>query len=176
MDTNREDRHRQPAGTAVTGPLAPYADGWRQELARRGFAPHSITAHAQLIAHLSGWMVATGQGTAALIDEAVVQDYLRARREAGYRNRTTGRAVAPFVEYLRGLHAVPEPVSPVPAEPVVVLLEEFGTFLVNERGLATVSVRHYQRCARLFLDELGSAPLDAALEDLSAGTVTTRSW
>ena len=50
-------RRGEPARTVVTGPLAPYAEGWRAELAARGFARHSVLAHAQLMAHLSGWMI-----------------------------------------------------------------------------------------------------------------------
>jgi hypothetical protein len=80
----------QPIRTLVVGPLEPYVDSWRRELAERGYAPHSITAHAQLMAHLSGWLVATGRSIEALTDE-VIEEYLRARRTAGYQNRTTAR-------------------------------------------------------------------------------------
>ena len=59
------------ARTVVTGPLAPYAAGWRAELAARGFAPHSITAHAQLMAQMSGWRAATGRSGDALTDEVI---------------------------------------------------------------------------------------------------------
>ena len=90
-----------PARTVVAGPLAPYARGWRSELAARGFAPHSLTAHAQLMAHLSGWLVATGRGVDALTDE-VIQEYALARCVAGYRYCTAARAVSPLLGYLRG--------------------------------------------------------------------------
>lgn len=79
MDTHGEVRRDQFGKTAVPAPLAPFADGWREELARRGFPPHSITAHAQLVAHLSGWMVTTGRVPADLTDDAA-QEYLRAGR------------------------------------------------------------------------------------------------
>ena len=95
MDTGpMGPRRGEPARTVVTGPLAPYARGWRAELAARGYAPHSVTAHAQLMAHLSGWLAATGHGVDALTDE-VVREYALARRAAGYQNRATERAVAP---------------------------------------------------------------------------------
>src|SRR6266404_2986654 len=72
MDTGRIGPHRgEPARTVVTGPLAPYARGWRAELAARGYAPHSITAHAQLMAHVSGWLAVTGRGVDAMTDEVV---------------------------------------------------------------------------------------------------------
>jgi hypothetical protein len=108
------------ARTVVTGPLAPYAAGWRAELAARGFAPHSITAHAQLTAQLSGWLADTNQGLDALSDE-VVEEYLRARGAAGYRSRTTVRAMAPLLGYLRGLRIVPQSVAALPVTPIEVL-------------------------------------------------------
>jgi site-specific recombinase XerD len=89
----------------VTGPLAPYAEGWRAELASRGFARHSVLAHAQLMAHLSGWLAATGRGVDALTGE-VVREYALDRRAAGSQNRTAERALAPLLGYLRGLRAV----------------------------------------------------------------------
>ena len=116
MDTGRIGPHRgKPARTVVTGPLAPYARGWRAELAARGYAPHSVTAHAQLMAHLSGWLAATGRGIDAMTDE-VVREYSLARRAAGYQNRATERAVAPLRGYLcwlrRAAARLPAPSTP----------------------------------------------------------------
>ena len=107
MDTGRIGPHRgEPARTVVTGPLAPYARGWRAELAARGYAPHSITAHAQLMAHVSGWLAATGRGVDAMTDE-VVREYCLARRAAGYQNRTTERAAYSVDAQLRWRDANP---------------------------------------------------------------------
>ena len=140
MDTGlMGPRRDEPARTVVTGPLAPYARGWRAELAARGYAPHSITAHAQLMAHLSGWLTATGRGVEALTGE-VVREYALARREAGYQNRTTERAVAPLLGYLRGLRAAPPPAVPVPSTPAEVVAGEFCDYLASERGLAAGTV------------------------------------
>src|SRR6266852_3153878 len=58
MESSQRAGH--PSRIQVSGPLAPYAEGWRAELAARGFARHSVLAHAQLVAHLSGWMMAAG--------------------------------------------------------------------------------------------------------------------
>ena len=54
------------------------------------------------MAHLSGWLAATGRGVDALTGE-VVREYALARRAAGYQNRAPGRAVAPLLGYRRGL-------------------------------------------------------------------------
>jgi len=172
MDTGlMGPRRDEPARTVVTGPLAPYARGWRAELAARGYAPHSITAHAQLMAHLSGWLTATGRGVEALTGE-VVREYALARREAGYQNRTTERAVAPLLEYLRGLRAAPPPAVPVPSTPAEVVAGEFCDYLASERGLTAGTVHHHRRFALLFLTELGISG-EADLAGLTAAAVTS---
>jgi integrase/recombinase XerD len=171
METGQGSRSgHQPMRTLVVGPLASYADGWRRELAGRGYASHSITAHAQLMAHLSGWLAATGRGVDALTD-AVVEEYVRARRAAGYQSRTTVRGVAPLVGYLRDLQVAPQPVASLPATPIEALLAEFCDYLTNERGLVPATVHHHRRFARLFLTELGTTA-EAQLASLGAAAVT----
>jgi len=172
MDTGPVGPGRgEPARTVVTGPLAPYARGWRAELAARGYAPHSVTAHAQLMAHLSGWLAATGRGIDALTGE-VVREYALARRAAGYQNRATERAVAPLLGYLRGLRAVPPLAVPVPSTPAEVVVGEFCAYLASERGLAAGTVHHHRRFACLFLAELGITG-EAELAGLTAAAVTS---
>lgn len=172
METGQGSRSGQlPLRTVVVGPLAPYAEGWRRELAARGYAPHSITAHVQLMAHLSGWLAATSRDGDALT-EAVIEEYLRARRAAGYQSRTTARGLAPLVGYLRDLRVVPRPVVPLPATPMEALIVEFGDYLTQERGLVPGSVHHHRRFARLFLTELGVTS-EAELAGLTAADVTS---
>jgi len=172
MDTGPVGPGRgEPARTVVTGPLAPYARGWRAELAARGYAPHSVTAHAQLMAHLSGWLAATGRGIDALTGE-VAREYALARRAAGYQNRATERAVAPLLGYLRGLRAVPPLAVPVPSTPAEVVVGEFCAYLASERGLAAGTVHHHRRFACLFLAELGITG-EAELAGLTAAAVTS---
>ena len=88
-----------PARLQVSGPLAPYAEGWRAELAARGFARHSVRAHAQLMAHLSRWMADARIPASALTDE-VISGYLAARRAGGYQARTGSRVLLPLLGYL----------------------------------------------------------------------------
>jgi integrase/recombinase XerD len=156
----------RPAGYAARG-----ARGWRAELAARGYAPHSVTAHAQLMAHLSGWLAATGRGVDALTGE-VVREYAHARRAAGYQNRTTERAVAPLLGYLRGLRAAPPLAAPVPSTPAEVVVGEVCDYLASEQGLAAGTVHHHRRFAWLFLTELGIIG-EADLVGLTAAAVTS---
>ena len=48
----------KPSCVRVHGPLAPHADGFREELAHQGYTPHSASYHLQLMAHVSRWLVA----------------------------------------------------------------------------------------------------------------------
>ena len=154
----------------MSGPLAPYADGFRDDLGGRGYAARSIGGQMRLVAHLSAWLAGQELLVGGLTAE-VVADFLRVRREAGHRAGVSGRAVAPLLGYLRGLGVVAQPGRRVPESAVEVLLEEFRRYLVEERGLAVASVRAYLRYAELFLAGL-PAPLDAALAQLPAGQVT----
>jgi integrase/recombinase XerD len=156
--------------TVVSGPLAPYADGFRDDLGGRGYAARSIGGQMRLVAHLSAWLAGQELPVGGLTAE-VVADFLRVRREAGHRAGVSGRAVAPLLGYLRGLGVVAQPGRRVPETAVEVLLEEFRRYLVEERGLAVASVRAYLRYAELFLAGL-PAPLDAVLAQLPAGQVT----
>jgi site-specific recombinase XerD len=157
-------RAGHPSRIQVSGPLAPYAEGWRAELAARGFARHSVLAHAQLMAHLSGWMLAAGHNAGSLTGE-VISGYLEARQAAGYRARSGGRALVPLLGYLRGLGVVPQPAA-MPATPAEALLAEFSGYLAGERGLAAVTVHRYLRFARVLI-----TGLDIAAEaDLAAMT------
>ena len=163
-------RAGHPSRTTVTGPLAPYADGFREDLGGQGYAQHSIGGQMRLMAHLSTWLDTQDLPVGGLTGE-LIDGYLRVRRGAGHRSGITGRAVAPLLGYLRGLRVVAEAEPRVPATPVEVLLEQFRSYLVEERGLAAASVRAYQRYGGMFLAEL-AAPLGAALAQLSAGQVT----
>ncbi len=163
-------RAGHPSRTVVIGPLAPYADGFRDDLGGRGYAARSIGGQMCLVAHLSAWLAGRQLPVGGLSAE-VAADFLRVRRAAGHRSGVTSRAVAPLLGYLRGLGVVAQPGRRVPETAVEALLEQFRRYLVEERGLAAASVRAYLRYGELFLTELG-APLDAAVAELPAGQVT----
>lgn len=156
--------------TVVSGPLAPYADGFRDDLGGWGYAARSIGGQMRLVAHLSTWLEDQALPVAEMTGQ-VVDSFLRARREAGHASGVTARAVAPLLRYLRGLGVLPQPGQRVPETAVEVLLEQFRRYLVEERGLATTSVRAYLRYGELFLAQLPAA-LQVAVAELAAGQVT----
>jgi integrase/recombinase XerD len=167
-----ESRQRagHPSRTQIRGPLAAYADGFREHLAARGYHPQVIGRQVRLMADLSSWLEGRGSSGDGLAP-VVVEEYLRARRAAGHRELVSALAVAPVLGYLRGLGAAPAAAAPSPRTPVDRLLAEFARYLAGERGLSPASVNSYLRHARPFLASL-SAPLSTALAELSAAQVT----
>ena len=152
----------------VRGPLAPYAEGFREELLGQGYSWGSAAHQVHLMAHVSRWLEAQGRGPAAL-DERFTGQFVAARRADGYAALRSARALAPLLGYLRGLGVAPPPRVPVPQTPADRLAMRFGEYLVRERGLAGESVRSYTGAARRFLAE---AAFGDGAEGLTAADVT----
>ena len=159
-----------PSRVRVTGPLEPYASGFRQELAGQGYTPNAASNQLQLMAHTSRWLVSRELGAGELTP-ARVEEFLAARRAEGYTLWLSTKAMAPVMTYLRGLGAVPTPAPVDPATPAEGLLELYRAYLVQERGLAAGTVTSYLHVARIFL--FARSPVgDLDLDQLSAGEVT----
>jgi len=133
----------------VEGPLGPYADRFRVELGERGYRPSAAAGQLQLMAHLSRWLVE--QDLAGVdLTPAVTEEFLQARRSAGYGQWLSIRGLAPLLGYLRDVGLAPAEVPIAPTSPEEVLLGCYLTYLVAERGLAASTVRNYLEVARLF--------------------------
>jgi len=152
----------------VRGPLAPYAEGFREELLGQGYSWGSAAHQIHLMAHVSRWLEARGLGPAAL-DERLTGEFLAARRAGGYAALRSARALAPLLGYLRGLGVAPPPWMPVPQTPADRLAMRFGEYLARERGLAGESIRSYTGVARRFL---AGAAFGDGTEGLTAADVT----
>ena len=78
-----------------------------------------------------------------------------------------------MLTHLRRIGVVPspEPVVQDTSADVAWLVEEYRWFLINERGLAEVSIRRYLPTVRVFLAGLPS-PVEAGLRRLSAAQVS----
>jgi integrase/recombinase XerD len=157
-------------GVRMTGPLAPHAAGLAGELARLGFTEMSARAQVGLAAHLSRWLDAAGLGTMALT-APVAEEYLAARRAAGYTAYLTPRALAPLLSYLRELGVAPEAQIPGPATQAEALLERYRRYLLAERGLREKVARGYVDSVRPFVAGCAAAGTED-LGRLTAGDVT----
>jgi integrase/recombinase XerD len=148
----------------VSGPLACYAEGFRQGLLGQGYTEGSAARQVHLMAHVSRWLAAQDLEPADLGD-CVVERFVAARRADGYAKYLSARALAPLLGYLRGLGVVAAPVLPGVRTPADELVERFGEYLTGERCLAAESIRSYLGVARRFV-------ADAAIGDCGAGDLT----
>jgi site-specific recombinase XerD len=160
----------RPSSVQVTGPLAPYSDGFRSELARQGFRDNSACNQLQLMAHASRWLAGQALDVGDLTP-APVKDFLDARRAEGYTLWLSPKAMVPMLGYLRGIGVVATPVPAGPSTPAEKLIEAYRAYLVQERGLAAGTVADYLHVARLFL---ATRPTDGGLglERLTAAEVS----
>lgn len=153
----------------VTGPLTEYANDLRSGLIRVGYAPDTVREHVRLLADLSGWLAERDMPAVELSDTEL-ESFLVARRAAGLRHGISLRALAPILEFLRGVGAIAPPIPKVPSGFCGLLLAEYGRYLEAERAASAGTVTHYVRCARVFLEFL--ARDEDVLGELSAGQVT----
>lgn len=153
------------------GPLAPFADGYRDELARLGFTANSVVTHVVLMGQLSRWMT---QAAVAVEDltPARVDDFLESRRVGGQRRVPTGRALDPLLSYLRAMGVLGPPPTR-PATPLEELLGRYERHLVDGRGLAPSTMVGYVAVARRFLSErVSGAGDETGVAGLSGEVVT----
>jgi integrase/recombinase XerD len=156
----------------MTGPLAPYAAGFAENLVRQGFVPGTASEHLRSMAQLSRWLVSQSLDVGDLTPAAVEQ-WLAAGAGAGCVRRLGSPVVVLLLEHLRGLGVVAKP-EPIVAEgPIEVLIERYKRYLLAERGLLAGSVRNYVIVARSFLSHrFGAMGGTLALEALGTGDIT----
>ena len=152
------------ARVRVSGPLADHAEGFRAMLAGRGYAPSSAAGQLQVMAHLSRWLAQQGRSAGGLAP-ATVDQFLVARKAAGYRRWLSARGIAPLLKYLETAGLAIPAVSPEPQVPGGDVLAGFRDYLVTGRGLAASTVRNY-------LDAARPLAAQARLEALTASEVT----
>ena len=130
----------KPSRVEVAGPLAGYAIGFRRELAGRGYSRSRTTGLLLLMARLSRWLTERGREAGDLCD-ADVEQFVSCRRLVSRDDRRlTARAMAPLLEYLRGLGVAPRPVPVGALTARDRLLDAFVGYLAAERGLAASTI------------------------------------
>jgi integrase/recombinase XerD len=157
------------ARVRVDGPLAGCAGGFRAMLAERGYAPSSAAGLLQVMAHLSRWLERAGRSAGDLMP-AMAEEFLLARRAAGYRRGLSARSIAPLLEYLREAGVAAAALPARPAMPGGIMLAGYRDYLTRERGLAASTVRNYLDVARLFAASCADGD-GLRLDTLTAGEV-----
>jgi len=153
----------------LTGPLAPFEDGFLAQLGRLGYVSGGIVGQRALLAHLDRWMSDAGLTLTDLTPE-VAEKFLHARAEAGYVSKLTEHGLTPLLEYLEELGQYTRRV--LPTTPVEEVVSRFHRHLLEERGLGDATAGNYERVARQFLSTRPES-LQASLAELAAGEVST---
>jgi site-specific recombinase XerD len=132
------------------GRLGPQVEGYRAWLERQGYTAGTVVHRLSDLGQLGRWMSSQGLD-AAQIDEDVMLAFLAFRGAAGYRSLRGTRAMRPLLNYLREAGVVP-PARP-PQTPLEGCLDQYRSWLVQERGLALCTVFRYTNTARFFLQQ-----------------------
>jgi len=148
--------------------LTVFAPGFEVWLAARGYSRSAVRHRRWLFDHLNRWLEREGLRADELTAERAEQ-FVRARRAAGYVTWVSPRSVVLPLEYLREVRAVPPLAAAVAEGPLEELLDGYRSYLMLERGLARSTIAEYERAARLFL---GQRPGGLALEGLTAADVS----
>ena len=160
---------RGPSQVRVSGPLAPYADGFRAALDAWRFSAWSQMFYLHLLADVSRWLDRQGLGPSGLTD-ANVSAFRHDRRSRGRARFRGTRGLTLLVSFLRDAGAVPPPISAEPGDETAVLVAEFAGYLAGERGLRPQTIVLYSGTARRFLNSLPDG-VDGILAGLTADAV-----
>jgi integrase/recombinase XerD len=153
----------------MRGPLAPFADAFRNELLARGYTPLTAVIQVRQAGRLSIWLDEHGLGTADT-DEDRIKGFLDFQRAAGrHRSQWSRPGLLCLLDVLRHAGAAPAARPPGPASDNDLLLQAFGFHLEAGRGLAAGTVQGYMGHARRFLD--GFAP-PGGLAAVTAADIT----
>lgn len=132
------------------GLLGPQVEGYRAWLAHRGYTPQTVRNMLKDLGQVGVWLSAEGLEVAQF-DEVRAASFRAARKQAGQRRVGGPRALVPLLAYLREVGAVPAAIPPVTA--LGELLGRYRVWMVQERGLAAMTVLRYENTARRFLQE-----------------------
>jgi len=160
-----------PSRVRISGALQPFAMGFAAELARQGYRSGSQAQQLRLMAHASRWLGSNDLDIADFPCHA--EQFLQARRDAGYKSLWTSRALRPLLMYLQGRGATPPALPPIPTGPVDEALARYRQYLIVERGLSGRTVDGYVHMVRPFLHRCISADgLALDIDQLSEADVT----
>jgi integrase/recombinase XerD len=133
----------------VSGPLAPFADGFAGRLAGLGYSPRGAEGQLRVMKYVSVSLAAQGLSVGDLSVEVVGR--FVADRRARHVSFRSERALVPLLTFLRELGVAPVAPTVTPTDPVEVLLGRFGQYLSTQRGLAPATVASYVSQSRPFL-------------------------
>jgi integrase/recombinase XerD len=141
-----------PSRIRVAGPLADHAEGFRDVLADLGYSPRSLWDQTYVLARLGRWLVTEDLAPAELTPDTVDR-FIEVRQAAGHRRWASLRSLAPMLNHLEQIGAIPSQQRQDPSGPVEDMLTDCRHYLLVERRLAPTTVRSTTDVARRFLTQ-----------------------
>src|SRR5688500_7829748 len=134
---------------APEGPLVDYLAQFESLLAEQGYPSETIRRCLLLVADFSMWLKVQPLSIQQ-VTYTTAQKYLRYRSRHRRHRKGNAPALRKFVQMLQH-HGVVEQEAPAAQTVVEELVSEYSTYLHQERGLASATVRKYTRAAHSFL-------------------------
>jgi len=159
-----------PACRRVSGPLAPYADAFREHVRQFGYTAHSVEWQVWGMARLSQWMTEAGVRLDDLT-EAHVDAFVRHHRQH-YKQVIGWRRLGPLLDYLRDHGMMTASAAPA-RSPWATPLATYAEFLQHHRHLAPRTIAGHCATARRLLEAWAPGPTAPNLRTLTATDVTT---
>jgi site-specific recombinase XerD len=152
----------------MTGPLAPFADAYREKLKERRYTRLSTVNLQRQMAWMSRWLEARGLGVEQL-SEAQIEAFVTFQHDSGRDRSSLSRpGLLCLLELLRELGMV-EAAAPSTPSSTDKLMGSFRRYLLSERGLSEGTVRGYVDSATRFVAGLDHPD---GLKDVTAAQVT----
>lgn len=150
--------------------MGQHVDGFQAWLLELGYSPGTVRGMLKVVGQLGRWMVSVDLEASGLDATAIVA-FVRTCRDRGNRRTPGVRSFSPLLDYLRdqGVLVAEAP----PSTPVDVLMAEYRSWLVVDRGLAAPTVLRYENLARRFLGERAAEDDIRFVEDLKAADIVT---
>ena len=139
----------------MTGPLAPFVEGYSAELRARGYTPLTTVNELRQVGRLSRWLESRGLSAAELSVDRVKQFLIWQRAGGRHRAEWSRPGLLCLLEVLDGLGVLAGEKPALENSPVDLLLVSFERYLASERGLAAGTIVGYVWHARWFLEGLG---------------------
>lgn len=150
------------------GRMGPHIAGFEAWLLELGYTPGTVRGALKVVGRLGRWMDGEDIEVSGLSD-AVMARFRAASRAAGARHVPGVRGMRPLLCYLRSSGVLAAEL--VVVTPVGLVIADYRTWLVAERGLAAATVLRYENTARRFLSELETLTGSRFIEDLAGSDV-----
>jgi hypothetical protein len=141
------------------GPLAPYLDSLARLFSEQGYCHQVAMQKLRLAALLSRWLE-QDQIELEQLDEQRIGEFLTVQKKTLHRQRQVRHTLTQLLRELRRLGVIPDPQPARMGSATDMLLQVYGQFLAQERGLSQATLDNYLPVARCFLTKaFGTKPI-----------------